>query len=119
MSPLALPGFSLDEESPDERTRVLTVRGELDIATAPALGARMRRLLFWRDVERVIVDLSDVSFIDSSGVRTLILSRTHADSLDRGLLFVCPDGSVLRRVQAYGLDEKLSFYGTMKEAFAV
>jgi stage II sporulation protein AA (anti-sigma F factor antagonist) len=118
MNRLALPGFSLDEESPDERTRVLTARGELDMATAPALGQRVRRLLFWRDVARVIVDLSDVSFIDSSGVRTLILSRTHADSLDSRLLFVCPAGSVLRRVQAYGLDEKLAFHGTMDEALA-
>lgn len=118
MSPLVLPGFSLGEESPDDDTRVLTVHGELDMATAPALGQRVRRLLFWRNVAKVIVDLSDVSFIDSSGVRTLILSRTHADSLDGVLRFVCPDGSVLRRVRAYGLDEKLAFYDSMEEALA-
>jgi anti-anti-sigma factor len=118
VSPIAIPGFSFDEESPDDGTRVLTVHGELDMATAPGLGQRMRRLLFWRNVKRLIVDLSDVSFIDSSGVRTLIVSRTHADALDSTLLFVCPDGSVLRRVQAYGLDEKLSFHETMDEALA-
>ena len=118
MSPTTIPGFSLDEESPDDATRVLKVHGELDMATAPGLGQKVRRLLFWRDVQRVIVDLTDVSFIDSSGVRTLIVSRTHADSLDASLLFVCPEGSVMRRVQAYGLDETLSFHGTLQDALA-
>ena len=118
MNPFAVPGFSVDEESPDDATRVLTVHGELDVATAPVLGQRTRRLLFWSDIDRVIVDLSDVSFIDSSGVRTLMVSRTHARSLDRALLYVCPEGSVLRRVRAYGLDAQLAFYGTVGEALA-
>jgi anti-sigma B factor antagonist len=111
-------GFAVDEQSLDDGTCVVAARGELDFATAPVLGQRVRRLLFWNDATRVIVDLSEISFIDSSGVRALLLSRTHAKSLDRPVLFVCPEGNVLRRVQAYGLAAQLPLYASRDDALA-
>jgi anti-anti-sigma factor len=110
--------FGIQESSLEDGTCVLAARGELDVATAPVLGQKIRRVLFWRDVNRVIVDLSDISFADSSGVRALILSDAHARSLDSKVMYVCPDGNVLRRVVAYGLGAQLSLYQSMDEALA-
>ena len=114
--PFAVPGFEIEDDVLDDGTRVLTVHGELDLATGPVLGQRIRRPMFWQGVTRVVVDLSDVSFIDSSGTNALMLSNTHARALGQELMFVCPDGSVLRRLQSYGLELRLPLYGTREEA---
>src|SRR3954468_14208248 len=113
------PGFAIEEELLDDGgTRVLSVSGELDLATGPVLGQRIRRPLFWEQVTRLVVDLAGVTFIDSSGTNALVLSHAHADALDRDLRFVCPEGNVLRRLSAYGLQLRLPLYATREEALA-
>jgi anti-anti-sigma factor len=108
--------FSIAEETLDDGTRLLLVGGELDLATAPVLGTRIRRPLFWHGVTRVIVDLSAVEFLDSSGVRALLVSRGHARALGTQLVFVCPEGGALRRLRVYGLESMLEVFSTRDEA---
>ena len=108
--------FSIVEEAVDDGTRVLVVGGELDVATAPVLGTRIRRPLFWHGVTRVIVDLSAVEFLDSSGVRALVLSRGHARALGTRLVFISPAGSAMRRLQTYGLESLLDMFPSRDEA---
>ena len=111
--------FRIDEETLDDGTRVLAVSGELDMATAPRLGQRIRRPLFWDGVENVVVDLTDLVLLDSSGATALILSHSHANALGRRLAFVCPEGSnVLRRLHVYGLDARLAMFTTREAALA-
>jgi anti-anti-sigma factor len=112
----AVPGFEIADEVLDDGTHVLNVSGELDLATGPVLGQRIRRPLFWKNVPRLVVDLSEVTFIDSSGTNALVLSYSHAQALDRAVLFICPEGSVLRRLSAYGLDLRLPVYASRDEA---
>lgn len=106
-----IPKFRIDETL-EGTTRILEVHGELELATAPTLGQRIRRPLFWEGTEHVIVDLSDVAFLDSSGASALLLSVSHARALGRTLLFVCPEGDVMRRLKIYGLDSMLSVFPT-------
>jgi anti-anti-sigma factor len=112
------PGFAIEEELLEGGTRVLVVSGELDLATGPVLGQRIRRPLFWEQVTRLVVDLSDVTFIDSSGTNALMLSHAHAEALDRDVRFVCPEGGVLRRLSAYGLQLRLPLYPSREAALA-
>ena len=111
-----VPGFTIDDEILDDGTRILTVSGELDVATGPVLGQRIRRPLFWEEVNRLVVDLTEVTFVDSSGTNALMLSYAHARALNRAVLFVCPDSSVLRRLSTYGLASRLPLYATRREA---
>jgi anti-sigma B factor antagonist len=53
----------------DCRVCVVSVSGELDIATAPALAEKAGVLP--ADIERLIVDLSELEFIDCRGVQVL------------------------------------------------
>lgn len=62
--------------------RVLTVRGDVDLETSDALLAALRRVLTDDPVPDVIVDLTAVSFLDSSGVRALL--RAHGEAVARG-----------------------------------
>lgn len=109
------PRFRVDETL-EGTTRILEVHGELELATAPTLGQRIRRPLFWEGAEHVIVDLSGVVFLDSSGASALLLSVSHARALGRTLVFTCPDGDVLRRLRIYGLDSVLTVFPTRELA---
>ncbi len=116
LPPRPLPSFKIEETALDGGTRIIEVSGELDLATAPTLGQRIRRPLFWEGAERVVVDLSAVAFIDSSGASALLLSVSHARALGLGLGFVCPEGDVLRKMRIYGLDSMLNVFRTRQEA---
>jgi anti-sigma B factor antagonist len=112
-----LPSFAIEETSLESGTRIVAVRGDLDLATAPTLGQRIRRPLFWEGTKRVVVDLSEVDFIDSSGASALLLSVSHARALGLNLAFVCPEeGDVMRRLRTYGLDSMLSVFPTRESA---
>lgn len=53
---------------------VLTVRGEIDMASSPRLMAELRRADA-ADAKLVVIDLADVEFIDSSGLHALLTAR--------------------------------------------
>jgi anti-sigma B factor antagonist len=57
----------------------LVVHGDIDIAGAPTLK---QHLLRSRNQMPVVLDLADVGFIDSSGVRALVAASEHARQRD-------------------------------------
>ena len=71
--------FAIDLHAAD--TAVVRAAGELDVATAPSFAAALRRAV---DSARptVVIDLTNVSFADVSGLRPLF--RTTADLRSRG-----------------------------------
>jgi anti-anti-sigma factor len=79
------PDFEIRQRD-DERATTLSVAGELDMATAPALETRLSelradRLQAPRDSRRwVVLDLSRLDFIDSTGVKVLFQAVEFARS---------------------------------------
>jgi anti-sigma B factor antagonist len=68
--------FAVAEEAGDEGARVVRLRGELDVATAPSFE---RVLLALRPPrQRVVLDLSELRFMDSTGLRILLKARRAA-----------------------------------------
>lgn len=77
-----------------ERTTVLgrpalRVRGELDIATAPRLAEAVESQLSQQPLS-LVVDLTDTTFLDSSGARQLARTARRAAADDVALEVVCP-----------------------------
>jgi anti-anti-sigma factor len=69
--------FSLAEEPGGDGERVIRLRGELDIESAPDLE---RVLLRSRPAgQRVVVDLTELKFMDSTGLRVLLRARAAAE----------------------------------------
>lgn len=62
--------FSIRVVADDERTIRLIVRGELDLSTTPRLDDSIQREL--SGTRDVLLDLSGVQFIDSSGLHTIL-----------------------------------------------
>lgn len=54
---------------------MITLTGELDPATAPKLDAEIERVLAAGSVERLVLDLSGLTFLDSSGLRVFVTAR--------------------------------------------
>jgi anti-anti-sigma factor len=90
-----LPRWNITEVASLDGDRLLVVSGELDVATAPLLAEGLER--HRRRHRDVVVDLADVSFIDSSGL-TLLLDA-HGDAERDGWTFTIRRASpAVRRV---------------------
>lgn len=75
---------------------VVSVRGEVDIATAPELAAGLEGVVR-ASPRAVVVDLSGVSFMDSSGVNRLV-SAARTLMADGARVVLAVPGPLLRRV---------------------
>jgi anti-anti-sigma factor len=72
----ARPALAMREQLDADETVRLTLLGDLDLATADALRARLAEL---KAAERPVrLDLSNLAFIDSSGVQALLVALTDA-----------------------------------------
>ena len=72
----------------------MRVSGELDIATASRLAHTLHES--WLQARRVVLDLHDVSFIDSSGVHAIVEASVRAREDHRQLVLVRVPPHVLR-----------------------
>ncbi|GIH96276.1 hypothetical protein Psi01_69060 [Planobispora siamensis] len=79
---------------------VVTVRGEIDITTAPLLEAHIRRtLLTRRRPADIVLDLRGVTFMDASGLTALVHIDDHARRNGHGIRLAgvsCPVARLLR-----------------------
>ena len=104
--------FQASSERVAEDTRVVTVRGELDLYTAPEFERALG--LNGAANGRVVVDLTDCTFIDSTGLGILIAADRHSGG--NGLLIVARGHEVLRAFEVSGLDGPLTLHPTVESA---
>jgi anti-anti-sigma factor len=92
----------------DGETHTIDVRGEIDVAGAGRVERELLRAEA-TDAQAIVLDLSTLSFIDSTGVRMLVMAeaRSRADS-DR-LRLRRPPESVLRVLRLTGIDDRMPF----------
>jgi anti-sigma B factor antagonist len=83
---------------------VLSVHGEVDVATAPALREAIIRAVDGRPA-RVVIDLADVSFMDSSALGVLVSGYKYAQGAGIPLLLSSPGPAVYRLLRTSGMIE--------------
>jgi anti-sigma B factor antagonist len=108
--------FAIIEQRPDERTAVISIAGELDLATAPQLKWRLVDALE-AGLGAIVVDLGDVTFMDSTALGVLVGVRRGLDVGAR-LAIVCTHPGVLNIFQVAGLDGAFDIFATRDEALA-
>lgn len=86
---------------------VVTVSGELDLAAASSLEAELDRIL-GSGATRIVLDLSDLDFIDSTGLSVLVRAQQRAHESDRELGLINPGQQVERLLSLTGLSERLT-----------
>jgi anti-sigma B factor antagonist len=90
-----------------ERERLLVVpRGELDVASADDMESVVNAQ-FDNGFDHVVADLRELSFIDSSGIRTLWRAYQRASRDGVRLSLIAGDGPVRRALDLTGLLDKV------------
>ena len=92
---------------------VLTVHGDLDIATVGLLAEARERALAERP-GALLIDLSAVAFIDSSGLRFLLQTHTLAQREGWKLELVSPAEPAMKVFTVTGADQQLPFIDVAK-----
>jgi anti-anti-sigma factor len=86
-------------------TLEVTVSGELDMSAAFKLETELDRLLAAPDTQTVVLDLAEVTFIDSAGLGTLLALRERAKQLGIDLEIARVSDRVQRILDATGLGD--------------
>jgi anti-sigma B factor antagonist len=95
---------------------VLSVDGVVDLATSPPLEELLGELIEERP-NALVIDLTDVTFLASVGLR--ILAESHERTGGTGKFAVVASGAITARpIQLTKLDEFLALYSTVDEAVA-
>lgn len=106
------------QERDEAGVRVIAVAGELDIATAPELCARLDASRSRRR-PRLMVDLTDVDFCDSTGLRALLGAASEVRAHGGRFAIVCPpSGDVARLLGIVGASEWLAIHSDPESGLA-
>jgi len=92
---------------------VLRVEGDLDMATAPTLEDELADADF---AERLIIDLSRCTFVDSSAVRVLVSSVRDSEAAGGSLALVVTDPGILRVLEISGVDTMIPVHDNLDAA---
>lgn len=100
-----------------EGVRILRPKGRLDSHTAKSFEEQATALVD-KGPKKVVIDFSDVDYISSAGLRTLLVIAQHAKSGSGKLTFCAADANVSNLFQVCGFDTVFGIYPTVKEAKA-
>src|SRR5436190_22871584 len=100
------PGPLLMRETREGGVHRLTLIGELDLATAPLLESAFDAVFGDDCVEMIVVDLTELSFMDSTGIHLLVRMRAACEPADR-LRVVYGSRAVERVLEASGVRPQL------------
>jgi anti-anti-sigma factor len=106
----------------EDGVRVIAIRGELDLSTAPSLEAPLEDAIAAGDAS-VLIDLSECEFIDSTGIALIVrawqrLDR-NSDGDGSGRVVICSGNDQVRRVlDITGLELSIPLHGTREDALA-
>ena len=100
--------------SNDGRASVITVSGELDLASSAALDEQLARVAS-SGVDQVVVDLRELEFMDSTGLSTLVKAHQRAEEAGQQFGLVRGPQQVQRLLSLTGVEERLRFADTPEE----
>jgi anti-anti-sigma factor len=118
--PTDTPVFEIASERDSDGVFIVHVKGELDISHEEELRAELNRGVA-EDNGGIVVDLTECEFIDSSGVRALLLGREaqRADADGQGGLVIASGSTqIVRILSVMGVDEAIPIRPTVAEAIA-
>jgi circadian clock protein KaiB len=108
--------FSVREESLDDRTHVIEVRGDLDVTTTDHLTAAFRRAVE-RGKTHVVIDLAETTFLDSTALAALLKDARQLRGPGSALALVASQHAQPRgRFDMTGSGQVLNLCATRDEA---
>lgn len=116
--PFAEPRFRIRERDIDGRTSVVSVDGEIHVSTAPEFSERLNAAI---EAGRtaLVLDLSDVAFIDSTGLSVLLNGLRRVTRAGGRMALVCSNPTVLRLFEITRLDSTFDIYPGLEPALTL
>ena len=119
---MAIIPFKVEVEDERNDVRVISVRGELDLNTAPELEGPLEEVLA-DPAAQVLLDLSGCEFIDSTGVALVVRSwQRHDAAAGNGgggrLVLCCPSAQVKRLLEITGVGQAIPTHDARDNALA-
>lgn len=111
------PQFELAEEQFDPDTRVISVTGEIHVTTAPEFSTRLNDAIT-AGTRGVVIDMSGVEFIDSTGLSVLLNGLRRVTRADGMLSLVVSNPTVLRLFEITKLDSTFDIQPTREAGLA-
>ncbi len=96
---------------------LVTVAGEVDVATAPQLRDRLDAAID-RGPSTLVVDLLRVSFLDSTALGVLIGAHKRCDAGTTSMRIVLTEPRIMKVFEITSLNELFAIYATRAEAVA-
>jgi anti-sigma B factor antagonist len=96
---------------------IVAVSGEVDVYSAPSLKDNITELLE-SGTNTLIVDLSGVAFLDSTGLGALVEARAATSEAGGSLPVVCSQERILKLFTITGLDGVFTIHPTVGDAVA-
>ena len=107
--------FAIEDHRPDGDTHVVAVTGEVDLFTAPEFKQRVMAPIL-AGVDRVIVDLTQTTFIDSSSLGVLIGAHRRLKARGAHLVVACDTDAIVKTFRITGLDGVFTLVSTPEAA---
>ncbi len=96
------------------RSTVISVSGELDLASSPALQEELDRVAA-SDSQMLIIDLRELDFMDSTGLSVLVRAHQRIEEQGRQLAMVKGPQQVQRLLSLTGVADRLTVVDTPEE----
>lgn len=109
------PSFTVTSTCDPDGIAIVTVVGEVDLATSPALRTRLLELLL-NNPRVIVVCLDQVPLLDSTGLTALMAVHRRANLLGVELRLAGPAPSPSKVLKITKLDETLPIYPSLAEA---
>jgi anti-sigma B factor antagonist len=100
--------------TPGSDRYIVTVSGEVDLATSPDLDAAVIAGLE-SGTDSVIIDLTDVSFMDSSGLGVIVRALKRCREAEIELDLVISNDRVLKVFGITGLDQVIPIHDSIED----
>jgi anti-sigma B factor antagonist len=100
----------------DDGVTVVTVTGDVDVATCAALRDSLLQVIAGENFRGLVVNLAGVSFIDSTGIGVLVGVWRRTKATDGDLALASPSRQAQSVLDATGLTKVLSIYRREEEA---
>jgi anti-sigma B factor antagonist len=100
--------------TPGSDRYVITVSGEVDLATSPDLDTAIIESVD-SGASSIVIDLTDVSFMDSSGLGVIVRGLKRCREADKDLDLVITSDRVLKVFGITGLDQVIPIHDSIED----
>src|ERR671917_1004818 len=108
--------YQIDHD-PIDRGHLIVASGELDISATPRLSTVLAMASASRG-GRLVLDLSEVTFIDSTALGTILKAAAQLEDSRTSLAVVAPDGPVRRLLEMTNLTQRFRLFSTRDAALS-